>query len=235
MNELLKPVAVPSLPQSVVDQIEGLVLQGKIRPGQKLPPERDLAAQLGVSRPVVHAAIVDLEQKGLITIRPRHGSYVNDYRTSGSAELLTSIWRHGNEDLEPAIVESVMEFRVAVEQEAAARVAARSDDSICLELTGILDRADSYAPEDITNQAALDYEFHFTVALRSENLIYPMVMNSFREIYLHLLERFFSDHRVVRKVRELRRALVRAICDRNSVQARHLMRSLSEVATYDQE
>ena len=237
--ELLTQVEVPSLPGSVVQQIERLILQGKIKPGRKLPPERDLAVQLGVSRPVVHAAILDLEQKGLVTIRPRHGTWVNDYRISGSAELLVSLWRNGTEELEPAIVESALEFRVAVEEEAAARIAlrpgARSGGEICLELTDILDRADALPEGDAENQADLDYAFHFAVALHSGNLIYPMVMNSFHEVYIHLLRRFFEDRRVVAHVRSLRHLLLDAICTGNPDESRRLMHALSEIGTYDRD
>ena len=146
MDPVLKPIAVPTLKSEVVHQIESLILAGAYKPGDKLPPERELALKLGVSRPVVHTGIAELEQKGLVRIEPRFGCFVNDYRTSGSAELLSSLWRHKGEEIEPAIVESMMEFRVAVEQEAAARVAravAEGDREIVAELRTILDSADA--------------------------------------------------------------------------------------------
>ena len=146
MNDSLKPIELPTLTDEVTYQIESLILGGSLKPDQKLPPERELAVQLGVSRPVVHAGILQLEQKGLIRIEPRHGCFVNDYRISGSAELLTSLWHHKGDELEPAIVESMMELRVAVEQEAAAR-AARSVDGangdLGAELRALLDEAES--------------------------------------------------------------------------------------------
>jgi DNA-binding FadR family transcriptional regulator len=232
MQKLLKPVDVPSLPSSVVDQIERLILAGTVKPGERLPAERELAETLGVSRPVVHSAILELEQKGLVTIRPRHGTTVNDYRTSGSAELLTSLWRLADTDLEPTIVESVMEFRVTVEGEAAARLAVVAEAETIALLADILDRADALAAEDIERQAVLDYEFHSAIALHSGNLIYPMVMNSFGEVYRSMLRRFFSDSSVVSRVRTIRRALLESIRDGNPEAARERMRRLSTVATY---
>jgi len=236
----LSPIEMPTLTDEVVYRIESLILGGSVRPGQKLPPERELAAQLGVSRPVVHAGIIRLEQKGLVRIEPRHGCYVNDYRRSGSAELLTSLWKHKGDELEPAIIESMLEFRVAVEQEAAAGAAMRvtggskADTADCeSELRGILAEAGQCDRSDARCLAELDYRFHFAIALHSGNLVYPMLMNTFRSIYLTLLERFFSDPSVISHVTELRSDLVAAIGRGDASAARSLMRTLSQVSSYE--
>jgi DNA-binding FadR family transcriptional regulator len=236
MNVSLKPIKVPSLTDEVVYRIESLILNGSLRPGQKLPPERQLAAQLGVSRPVVHAGILRLEQRGLVRIEPRHGSYVNDYRTSGSAELLISLWRHKSDEMEPAIIESMMEFRVAVEQEAAARAARRvaeGDSTLYDELRAILDEAENSDRTDPHALSDSDYRFHFTIALRGGNLVYPMLMNTFKTIYLTLLERFFSKSEVVDRVNTFRRELLDAIGRGDADSARSLMRTLSQVSSYE--
>jgi GntR family transcriptional regulator, transcriptional repressor for pyruvate dehydrogenase complex len=236
MTRSLKPIEIPTLSDEVVYQIESLILTGTVKPGQKLAPERELAAQLGVSRPVVHSAIMQLEQKGLVRLEPRHGCFVNDYRTEGSAELLTSLWRHKGEELEPAIVESMLEFRVAVEQEAAARAAERvagGDEVLHAELHQLLDeaeRCDRALPQLLAKH---DYQFHFTIALRSGNLVYPMLMNTFKSIYLTLLERFFSDPEVVDRVHRLRRELLGFIGRGDAPGARRLMRRLSEIGSYE--
>jgi DNA-binding FadR family transcriptional regulator len=235
VSTTLHPIHVPTLKGEVVHQIESLILSGELSPGDKLPPERTLARELGVSRPVVHAGIVDLQQKGLVRIEPRHGCFVNDYRLSGSAELLSSLWRHKGEELEPAIVESMMEFRVAVEQEAAARAAravARGEASVVGELEVILQEGDACDAGDAGALAENDYRFHFTVALLSGNLVYPMLMNTFRDMYLSLLERFFGTPGVVRQVRAFRRSLVAAIAAGDEDSARQIMRKLSEVRSY---
>ena len=52
MKPILEPIRVPTLKSEVVHQIESLILSGTFKPGDRLPPERDLASHLGVSRPV---------------------------------------------------------------------------------------------------------------------------------------------------------------------------------------
>ncbi|MBW1983231.1 MAG: FadR family transcriptional regulator, partial [Deltaproteobacteria bacterium] len=94
MQELLKPIKSESLKEIFISRFENLILSGKLSIGQKLPSERELAIQLGVSRPVVHEGLVDLASKGLITLTPRIGTVVNDYRTEGSLTMLTSLFNY---------------------------------------------------------------------------------------------------------------------------------------------
>ncbi|MCK5153376.1 MAG: FadR family transcriptional regulator, partial [Spirochaetales bacterium] len=70
MKELLEPISTESLKDVFVSQFEDLILSGKIVSGETLPSERDLALQMGVSRPVVHEGLLELSAKGLVTIKP---------------------------------------------------------------------------------------------------------------------------------------------------------------------
>jgi DNA-binding FadR family transcriptional regulator len=233
MKQLLKPVAVSTPKEEVVRQIEALILSGSIKPGQRLPAERELAEQLEVSRPVVHEGILELAQKGLVEIKPRHGVYVNDYRLSGSAELLYSLWHHRGEEIEPTLTESMAEFRVIVEQEAASRLAAHATEEVCRELDELADAAEETSAGDPQALAQIDFCFHFAVALHSGNIVYPMLMNSFREVYLSLLERFFRKPGVAEKASRLRRELIRELRRGDADAARAVMYRLSREKSYE--
>lgn len=91
MSLSIEPLQVNSLTGACITRLEELVLSGELRAGERLPAERDLAARLGVSRPVLHEALLDLSAKGLVTILPRRGVVVNDYRKSGSTAILSSL------------------------------------------------------------------------------------------------------------------------------------------------
>ena len=110
MQQLLKPLKTDSLKDVFVQRFEELILSGALSIGQKLPPERELALMLGVSRPVVHEGLVDLENKGLVTMKPRVGTVVNDYRREGSLSLLNSLVSYNRGRLEPAILDSLLEI-----------------------------------------------------------------------------------------------------------------------------
>jgi DNA-binding FadR family transcriptional regulator len=129
MQELLKPIKSESLKDICVARLEELILSAKLSTGQKLPSERELALQLGVSRPVVHEGLVDLAAKGLVTMKPRVGTVVNDYRKEGSLFLLTALVNYHQGQLDPNLLRSLLDMRLLFEVETA-RLAAlhRSDE-----------------------------------------------------------------------------------------------------------
>src|SRR6056297_1423825 len=138
MEELLHPLKADSLKDVFVERFEELILSGKISIGQKLPSERELALQLGVSRPVVHEGLVDLESKGLVTMKPRVGTVVNDYRREGSLTLLNSLVNYHQGTLEQHIFDSMLQMRNLYELETARLAAVNRDDSHIEEFREIL-------------------------------------------------------------------------------------------------
>jgi DNA-binding FadR family transcriptional regulator len=87
--------------RQIADQIAALIEGGEYGPGQRLPPERDLAKQLGVSRPTVREALIALEVEGFVEVRLGSGVYVSDRRSgaaskaavdAGPFELIRARW-----------------------------------------------------------------------------------------------------------------------------------------------
>ena len=131
MQELLEPISTPSLKEVFITRFEELILSGRIAVGQRLPSERELALQLGVSRPVVHEGLVELAAKGLVTMVPRVGTVINDYRREGSLALLTSLVQYQEGEIEPVLLESLLEMRLLFEVDAARlAAAARTPDQL---------------------------------------------------------------------------------------------------------
>ena len=71
-------IEAEKLSQSVVAQVELLILRGILRPGERLPSERELSDRLGVSRPSLREAVADLQDRGLLAARAGAGIYVAD-------------------------------------------------------------------------------------------------------------------------------------------------------------
>jgi len=223
MQDLLKPIRTESLKDVCVARLEELILSGRVYIGQKLPSERELALQLGVSRPVVHEGLIDMAAKGLVSMTPRVGTVVNDYRKEGSIALLTSLLNYHNGRLEPKLLESLLRMRALFEVETA-RLAAinRNDDHLEAfhELLKGEDNVDCRHVEEITR---LDFRFHHRVALASGNVIYPLLINSFRQFYTSLSGKFFEDPRVVSVVFDFHRKLVDAFVARDENTAEEIM------------
>ena len=97
--------------EKIASLIQDEILTGLFSSGEYLPSERDLAERFEVSRPVVHEALLSLQSKGLITMRPRHGCIVNNLSSSISMRLLTELYRN-KQISEPEKIEAgLVEFR----------------------------------------------------------------------------------------------------------------------------
>jgi DNA-binding FadR family transcriptional regulator len=223
MQELLAPLQSPSLKDVFIERFENLILSGRLKIGQKLPSERELALQLAVSRPVVHSGLVDLEAKGLITLMPRVGAVVNDYRQEGSLALLNSLVTYQRGRLGPDLQESLLDVRRLFEVETARLAAAKRDASHVRALGAIVAEETQLRPQDVAPITALDFRFHHLLALASGNRIYPLLLNSFKQVYLNLAAQFFEDPAVVKTVHAFHREMLRAIENRDPVAAAAVM------------
>ena len=84
-------ISSPSLRKLFVQQLEGLILSGELRPGDRLPTERELADEMKISKTVVHEGLRELHQLGFLQVESRKGVTVADYAQTGSLETLMAI------------------------------------------------------------------------------------------------------------------------------------------------
>ena len=223
---LVEPIRTDSLKEIFVLRFEELILSGKIKIGEKLPPERELALQLGVSRPVVHEGLVELASRGLVSIKPRFGATVNDYRKEGSIALMASLIQYQKGNLEPELLESLLQIRMMLEPPFA-RLAARNRTSEqILELHGILEKeaaANGRNPQALSD---LYFEFHLLIALASGNRVYPLLLNSFRSVYTNLSGQFFRNTKVTDAVHGYHEKMVNAVESGNETRAASVMKAI---------
>ena len=106
----------PRLPDQVADALQREIAEGRLRPGEKLPPERLLCAQLGVSRTVIREAVRSLAAKGLVDVRSGGGVWVRQPTARPAAELLGIAMQTAGGGVTWA---DVLEIRRLVEVEAA--------------------------------------------------------------------------------------------------------------------
>ncbi len=221
--EKMQPIRVRSLKEEFISRFEGLILSGTFPVGRRLPSERDLAKQLGVSRPVVHEGLLDLAAKGLVTMIPRRGAMVSDYRKTGSLELLISLFTFAEDSLDPALLSSILRLRILVETDIAVLAAAnRSDDDVSglKEILVEEGETERMSPAEI---AELDYRFHHLLALSSGNIVYPLLMNSLKTLYTGILETFYQDRGVLPEVLRWHREIVAAVLERDGETASERM------------
>jgi len=222
----LKPVKTDSLKDVCVTRFEELIISGRLIPGQKLPSERELAMQLGVSRPVVHEALVDIAAKGLVSLKPRIGSIVNDYRKEGSLALLNSLVNYHNGKLEPKLLDGLLDMRILFETENAKLAARNRTDEQAGDLKQVVEEEHNAAQNDLYLLTELDFQFHLLLAISTGNPSYPLLLNSFKQVYTNLTGLFFGLPSVVPAVLDFHHKLADAIEKKDEEEAVNVMTSL---------
>ncbi len=227
MTTAFEPLASQSLKQVCVEHLQRMILSGALQIGEKLPAERDLARQLGVSRPVLHEALVELATQGLITIQPRHGVTINDFRTQGSITILTALLAFHQGSLSPALLQNMIDMRQLLEIETARCAARQRTPEQLLQFEELIARAAHTT--NLAERIEIDFSFHLLVALASGNLIYSLLLNSFKPVYTNLTGGFFKAYLgtpVDAEVMAYQRSLVAALTAADPTAAAGAMQAL---------
>src|ERR1700730_15589641 len=94
---MYKIVRSSRLYEQIVQQVEESIVKGALKPGDQLPPERELAQQFGVSRTAVREAVKALREKGLVEAYPGRGTFITDGTSNTMKQSLHRMMRSGNE------------------------------------------------------------------------------------------------------------------------------------------
>jgi len=178
-----------ALARSIAGQIEEMIVSGVLREGTRLPPERDLAQAMGVSRPKLREAIKQLESDGLITVRHGEGTFVADLIGAAMSPALIRLYsRH------ESAFNDYLEFRREQESFAAGLAAERATAEDCETLRETL--AELERTHDADDRAAsmeADVRFHQTVVDASHN---SLMVHTMRSIYALMRSHVFynRDH-----------------------------------------
>ena len=231
----------PRLSDTIAEQIEGLIANGALKPGDSLPPERDLSKQLDVSRPSLREALLVLESRGLLQARRGGGYCVNDVTGPMVTDpLVHLLQRH------PSTVDDVLELRHGIECIAAQFAALRATDADIKKLNGLVTRMRKRKGEfDALEDADRDVDFHMAVAEASHNIallhVTRGIFNLMRINMLRAREALYHQQDNVGLLDEQHAEIVKAIAARDPAAARKaanlylsfVQASLREVAMSD--
>ena len=157
--------------EQVAEQIQRLIANGALRPGDRLPPERELAAKFGVGRSSLRDAIRTLEVMGIVESRHGSGTVVRDLSTDSLVVPLASVLAHKRE-----LVAELLDVRRMIEPALAARAAANATEEELSRLEDILRRqADKVRRGEPSIEE--DSEFHYTIALAARNSVVLRVLD----------------------------------------------------------
>jgi len=168
--------------EEVAQQIERLILK-KLRPGDKLPSERELAEMLKVSRSSIRDAIRGLELRGLVEPRQGAGTIVRESAVEPLANPFASALKRRKE-----MVSELLDFRKMLEPPLAARAATHASADEISELEEILQRQEAKQSQG-EPAVAEDAEFHYSVALASGNGVVLKVLDIIMDLLRDTRER----------------------------------------------
>ncbi len=174
-----KPIRPRKVSDQIFEQLRDIIFRGKLKAGEKLPPERDLADAFGVSRPSVKAAISKLVNLGLVEQKQGQGTYVR----SMESRYLENPLREVLEGQEISIAD-LLEVRLGLEVQAVglAAVRATSEDIQILEMC-LQDMLSKVEEGQMASEE--DVSFHMSIAFATKNSAQVYLMKNFYELLFH--------------------------------------------------
>lgn len=196
-----RKIVAEKISSAVVRQVEELILQGVLRPGDRLPAERDLAETVDVSRPTLREALADLEERGLVVTRPGGGTFIAEVLGSAFAPPLIELFASHD----TALFDYV-EFRRDLEGLAAERAAVNANEADLATIDSVFRRMEEAASKrDPAEEAALDAEFHMAVVEAAHNVI---MLHMMRAMFDLLHKGVFYNRQMVFRQRATRSDLL---------------------------
>lgn len=197
-------------------ELVGRILSGGFPPDSTLPPERELALQLGVTRPTLREALQRLDRDGWLEIRHGKATRVRDIWREGGLNVLSAVVRHGGV-LPPRFVTNLLEVRLAMAP-AYARGAVEESPAAVGQL--LRERPE----ETVEAYADFDWRLHVGLATGSKNPVFTLILNGFGELYRVMAQPYFEEPAARKASRGFYDALERAVKTRNGARAEKVTR-----------
>ena len=184
--------------EQVVEELKGLIASGELLPGDPLPPERQLMAEMGVSRSSLREAFRVMELLGLIDSVPGKGRFVRKPRGEAADSR--------NMPLEDEAVLELMEARRVLDPAIAGAAAMHAMPSDLMKLRKVLSRTEKNL-EDIEKRSQDDFDFHLVLSEATRNFVFinivkmtfNLIMATHERIYSLLSDKeaFLNEHRAI--------------------------------------
>ena len=166
------------LHEQIADTIQRLIVEHQLQPGWHLPPERELAKQLGVNRMTVRQGLYLLQQRGLIDVKVGSGSVLKSMASSVVAESIERYFVFGH-----CSHRELMTVREILEPEVAALAATHATLEDLARVKALVEQMEaSLAKGDIEMCVVADLDFHLELAVASKNRLLIAFMSGLRQV-----------------------------------------------------
>ena len=218
---MLKTIKIKRITEEIVSQIREQIAKGELNAGDRLPSEREMAQQLGVSRPTVREALQVLEHTGFVEILQGSGTYIRDIGKQSLTDPLQKLIQDSDQRYQ-----EVYEFRIAIEVWAVGLAAQRIQKEELHKLEEIINAMKTSRIEKKPVDE-LDAKFHLAIARASQNGIYYHVANTILHLYTQVArishEQLFLSENDQEELLADHTAIFKAIRSGDANRARALM------------
>lgn len=222
MTIMFEPIRPKKISEEIVEQIKKLIVKGELRPGDRVPSERDLASMLGVSRPSVREAIMVLEATGFLDSRQGGGTFVRALTETSITDPLAILV----EEKDPELLRALVEVRMGLESWAAFLAAQRAEPQELAELRRLYEIMAEQATRGGWDPE-VDADFHYAITAASHNSLQMHVLDSIHSLFhatiqVALME-FYRQQGHIEKLLVQHREIYEAIAARDPERARQKM------------
>lgn len=214
---MLKPIKPKRMSDQVFEQLKDLIFRGHLKPGDRLMTERELAQNLGVSRPTVREAINRLVAVHLLERRQGQGTFVNPPTAGADRNPLAALINGQN-----ASLMDLLEVRLGLECNAVALAAQRAVEEDIHELEKSVQEMGSGVADGKVGTNA-DIKFHMAIAYATKNVVQIHIMKSLYDLLFHgiqeNLQHLYTEPSNLEKVLEQHTDILDAIRGRDPDEA----------------
>jgi GntR family transcriptional repressor for pyruvate dehydrogenase complex len=217
LSEEFEPILRVDITAEIIDRIKTLLARGKLKPGDRLPPEREFAKLLGVGRPVLRQALKALATLGVLKSRIGHGTYVT---TSTKALLAAPI------DfiilMQATTLPELFEVRKTIEVELAGLAAERASDQDIALIGSIIENQS----RNLSNPQGFlveDLNFHNAIAGAVCNVLFKAILDSLRRLMVETRRKLLLTGDDLSNSLADHKAIFQAISNRRKEDAHHAM------------
>lgn len=203
------PILKIDVTEEIIGRIKSLLAEGKLKPGSKLPPERELAQMLNVGRPAIRQALKALAALGIIDSRVGQGTFVNE-----STEQLLAVPMDFMMLLNPITIRELFEVRKALDVELAGLAVDRATEEDIARIEVIL----KAQQENLTDAEAflnLDLEFHRAIADAARNVLFMAILGNLSRLMVESRRELLRTEHDVSLSLEDHQRIFKAIVERN--------------------
>lgn len=204
--------------ESVIEQIMDLVKRSELKPGDKLPPERELAEKLSISRGSLREAFRVLESKGLIKSKPGGGRYIREIRKNGHNSTENIIL-----SLEKSSILELLEAREMFEVKIAKIAAQRATPEDIKLIEMVLNKMNQKEEHKDEKKTESDTEFHLAIASTSHNFVFVNIIKLHLDLLKETRRKTWQMPGRREKQYQEHQAILQAIKEHNSKKAGEAM------------